>query len=452
MKSVIDILEHLESNNSRLFKEDVLEKNANNLLLKRIFVAAFDPYLDYGVRKFKKQKSTDASVNDDIAIDVFLRLLDRLATRELTGNAAKDAVSHNYHSMNALQQKWCERILLKNLRCGVQSTTVNKTWPDLIRGFEVQLAKTLKTTHDRQSGISIVDIVKYPVRVEPKLDGLRLIAIKQNNVVTMYTRNGTVLNTLPTITKALEKAKFDNVVFDGEALAKSGDWNSSVSVLMSRKDFKDDADIVYHVFDVLPLSEWVSQTTETPLNERVLNVVAKVTAVNDSCVTAVKGSVVHAEAELLSFYAESMNTGNEGIMLKDLEAPYAFKRSDAILKMKPTVTFEGAIVGHYDGRDGTKHEGKFGGFYVVLPNGVVTRIGGGFNDKDRAQFQLEGLESFTGKIVEIEGQPDPMTKDGLTLDGRIRFPVFLRFRDSSDVDQKIIEAYENYMQQGVAND
>jgi len=51
-------------------------------------------------------------------------------------------------------------------------------------------------------------------------------------------------------------------------------------------------------------------------------------------------------------------------------------------------------------------------------------------------------DSWIGRIVEVEGQPDPVTSDGLTADGRVRFPVFSRTRDPRDVDCKVLEAFD----------
>jgi ATP-dependent DNA ligase len=113
--------------------------------------------------------------------------------------------------------------------------------------------------------------------------------------------------------------------------------------------------------------------------------------------------------------------------------------------LKPYVTYEGVIVGWYKGRRGTKREGLFSGFNVVLSNGVVTRVGGGFNDATRAQIQLDGPDTWIGKIVECEAQPDPLTKDGLTEDGKMRFPVYVRTRSEADVDPKVIAAGKAYM-------
>jgi hypothetical protein len=450
MKSVIDILEELEAIGSRLAKEEILEQNSKNQLLKQTFLAALDPYIVYYVNKFTLPRaldSSDAFFEDDVAIGKFINgLLPQLSARELTGNLAKSTVSGFFAKLTKPQQKWCQRILLKNIRCGVQTSTFNKIWPGDLKGFSVQLAKVLKTHHEKAVGVVIDDPVKYAVRVEPKLDGLRLIAVKRNGVVTLFTRNGTVLDSLPKIKSALEDARMiDNVVFDGEALGK--DWNESASILMSRKNQKDDTNIVYHVFDIVSFDDWQSQQNNEPLVQRIDKLISTLRELPrgvQSFIKRVEGDFVTTEEELIKFYEKSLNEGHEGIMVKNVDSPYVFKRSDGVLKMKPVTTYEGVIVGSYDGRVGTSRADLFGGFNVLLPNGVITRVGGGFNDSVRSDIQLLGVDSFIGRVAEIEAQPDPSTSDGLTRDGKARFPVFTRFRDKNDVDPKVIEAWDVY--------
>ena len=453
MSSVIDVLEELESVSGRNDKESIMRRERSNDLLKRVFVAAQDPYTVYYVNKFK-MPPCEAPGNEDLEDHVLKNFLDtiyeKLATREVTGNAAKALVDHTFRRMTAREQKWCLRILLKNLRCGVQETTVNKTWPGLVKSFAVALAHTLRSEFKRGEGIKILDKVAYPVRVEPKLDGLRCVAVKQNGVVTFYTRNGTVLETLPLIKDALERAKYDNVVLDGEAMGE--DWNESASVLMSSKSKKDDSNIAYNVFDALPLEDWIEQKSEMSyadrckLAEEVVLQCVDFSSNASSRVRIVPHILAKDEGELKQYFSRCMNEGYEGVMLKRTDTPYEWDRSKNILKLKPVTTYEGVIVGHYEGRRGSKREGQWGGFDVVLPNGVVTRLGGGFNDAFRAEVQLKSPDSYVGTIVEMEGQPDPLTKDGLTVDGKIRFPVFCRIRDASDVDPKVMETYAAFME------
>lgn len=444
--TVIDILEELEATPGRNDSMAILRLHSDNELLKNVFAAAQDPYTVYYVNKVKMPKPiTPGKGSQDMCVRLFLeKVLTKLANREVTGNAAKELVEKSFKSMMPLEQKWCQRILLKNLRCGVQESTVNKIWPGLVKSFSVALASTLKSEFVKGSGIKLLDPVKYPVRVEPKLDGLRCIAVKRAGEVTFYTRNGSVLETLPTIKAALESADYDNVVLDGEAMGN--DWNESASVLMSSKTKKDDSNIFFNVFDAMPIDEWVKQESVSVFSKRLELLEYVVEDVSSHCVKLVPHITAKNESELKAYFAKCMNEGYEGVMLKTLDSHYEWDRSKNILKLKPTITYEGVIVGSYEGRRGTKREGLFGGFEVVLPNGVVTRLGGGFSDKMRAEIQLEGVDTYLGKIVEIEGQPDPLTSDGLTEDGKVRFPVFLRYRSAKDVDPKVIAAgvaYQN---------
>lgn len=441
MKSVIDILEGLEGAQGSNAKKDILNANRDNALLKRAFVAAQDPYTVYYVNKFAMPKDPYhlVAIADDDCLERFLDgIAGRLATRELTGNAAKAWIVGMFGGMTPKQKKWCQRILLKNLRCGVQESTVNKVWPGTLKSFAVALATTVKSEFVKGQGIKVLDEVTYPVRVEPKLDGLRLVAVKQGGKVTLYTRNGTVLETLPKIRWILEDSRYDDVVLDGEIMG--ADWNESASVVMAQKTKHDDENMRFNVFDAMPIADWLAQSSTRPYSERV-ELVSRVVALCNERVRQVPHIDAADEDELKAFFSRCMDEGYEGVMLKTLDTPYVWKRSDNIRKLKPCVTYEGVVVGHYEGRRGTKREGLFGGFELLLPNGVVTRLGGGFSDVLKASIQLEGPDAYVGRIAEIEAQPDPLTHDGLTSDGKARFPVFIRFRDESDVDPKVMRAY-----------
>ena len=432
MIEVYQILEALESDNSRLEKESILRKNSDNKILKKIFELSCDPYVNYYVSKFKKPQAQETS---ECYLDSFISLLDKLSKREITGNAAKDAVISEFSKMSKIEQKWCERIILKNLRCGVSDTTVNKIWPGTIKPFAVALAETLdaKTT-DGEFEIPEGE-VKYPVYIEPKLDGLRLIAIKEARKVTLYTRNGSVVETLPTITKILENSNFTGVL-DGEIMGV--DWSESASVVMSHKHNKDDSGMIYHVFDCVSLDNWQVQENKSEFRFRNEAVNDLVKVIASDKIKAVPSTLINNESELRNFYLKYLDEGYEGVMLKDPNAKYVWKRSKAILKLKPVSTHEGVVVSWVEGKRGTKREGMFGGFTVLFPNGVTTNVASGFNDKLKAEVQLNGADSYIGKIVECEAQP-PFTEDG-----RLRFPVFVRFRDKSDVAPEVLEAYEKY--------
>lgn len=201
--------------------------------------------------------------------------------------------------------------------------------------------------------------------------------------------------------------------------------------------------INFHVFDAMVFDDWRDQTSDSPLEDRIALAQELVAQVASEHVVQVGGITAADQGALLKFYGKAIEGGFEGIMVKKLGSPYIFKRSDSVMKLKPVSTYEGVIVGHYEGNRGSKREGLWGGFLVVMPNGVITKVGGGYNDKVRAEISIDP-DSWIGKIVEVEGQPDPLTPDGLTSDGKVRFPVFCRVRDPRDVDGKVIAAGEAY--------
>jgi DNA ligase-1 len=442
--NTIEILEKLESDNSRLFKEALLREHKDNETLRRVLVMAADPWKNWGVIKYDKVDFFGSHGHGDVMLNAFMDLLDLLNDRKMTGSKARGAVEGSISAFDDLGKKWAERLLLRNLRCGVSATTINKIWPGSVVPFAVALADTL-TTVGVNGDFKITDPVKYPVRVEAKLDGLRLIAVKQHGEVSMFTRSGTPIETLPRIKSAIEALPADNIVLDGEAMAAS--WEDSASVMMSSKTKKDDSEMLYHVFDIVPFAEWQDQKSETPYSYRLVSLHYALgnglaAAINEGKSSIpfrfVKSKTCDNETELREFYAECLDEGYEGVMLKDIKAPYRWKRSDSILKMKPVATEEGVIVGWYEANKGTKREGLFGGFSVLTSTGVVTKVGGGYTDCLKQKIHDDGPDTYIGQIAEVEHQPP------FTPDGKLRFPVFSRFRPAADVDQKIIAVYENW--------
>jgi len=433
---ILDILESLESDNGRLAKGSVMEANKDNKLLHRFFSLAFDPWKNWGVAKYDRPKTPGSRGHGDDIVVEFLDLLIRLDKRELKGNAAKKAVSDIIQSGDAVSQKWLERLLWRNLRCGVSVSTINKLWPGTVVPFGVALAGTLPTKGVNGNFI-FSEPVTYPVRVEAKLDGLRCVAVKHNGEVTLYTRNGTVLETLPRIKAAVEALPLDNFVLDGEVMGE--DWNESASVVMSAKSKKDDSTMCYHAFDLVPFADWQAQKTALTYAERlaILNPLIGAQA-GSSPFRLVKSMTCNNEGELRSFYTACLDENYEGVMLKDMGAVYKWKRSAAILKLKPVATEEGVVVGWYNASAATKRAGQFGGFRVLTPNGVVTRVGGGYTDKLKTEVNANP-DSYIGKIVECEHQAPT------TPSGAMRFPVFCRFRSENDVDAKVLEAYKTFV-------
>ena len=125
-----NIFESLAATPSRLEKERILKENENNDLLRQVLFLALDPYTQFFIRRIPPYKT--GVINSNLTLQQALLELEKLSSRQLTGNAAFHHLHWILESLSAEDAYVIERIIQKDLRCGVSEATVNKIWPSLI--------------------------------------------------------------------------------------------------------------------------------------------------------------------------------------------------------------------------------------------------------------------------------------------------------------------------------
>ena len=119
------IIQKLESDNSRLFKEAVISdqlKKPHTVGLEEGLLLALDPLITFGVKKIPK------SEKDGLGLTwvQFKYLARRLINRTATGHEARDLIEFNMSLATKEEwNDWYRRILIKDLKCGVSAKTVN---------------------------------------------------------------------------------------------------------------------------------------------------------------------------------------------------------------------------------------------------------------------------------------------------------------------------------------
>ena len=123
----------------------------------------------------------------------------------------------------------------------------------------------------------------------------------------------------------------------------------------------------------------------------------------------------------------------EGLMLRDAGAPYQYKRTDKLLKIKQWQDVECKVVGVKAGIG--KHLGRLGAL-IVDYKGYVVAVGSGFNDQEREILWRELKEG--GRLYDslVNGELYIKVKyfeESRDADGNIslRFPTYLCFRDTN---------------------
>jgi DNA ligase 1 len=424
------VISDLENHPSRLNKEDIIlaQAEAGNAEFFEGCRLALDPMITFGLKQIDEKTDTDGP---GLPWDSFTLALTGFVNRSLTGNLARDTVSKMMASATKAQWNgWYRRILINDLRCGVSEKTINKVVGKKHVAYSIPVFNC-QLAHDSQNHESKVSGKKL---IEVKLDGVRVITIVYpDGRVDQFSRNGKELVNFPHIREELKlnaSTFTEPMVLDGEVMSSSF---QDLMKQVHRKDNVQANDAVLWLFDALPLSafeqgefavrqqnrsDWLDNWYNNNLNKSM------------AYVQILDQATVDLDTEegqrLFKMYNKSaIENGYEGIMIKDLEAPYECKRSHAWLKLKPFIEVTLEVT---DVEAGTgKNLGKLGALVCTgIDDGKEIRVnvGSGFSDRDRDDFWAAG-DSVIGQLVEVRADAVTQNQDGTYS---LRFPRFKTFR------------------------
>ena len=431
-----EVISKLEADNSRLAKEKVLLE-AMEEGLNEFFEGvrmALDPLVTFGVKQVPESKVD----GQGLKWEVFKKLAQQLQDRELTGHDARDAILLTRDI--ATQDQWnmfYRRILIKDLRCGVSEKTVNKIakkFPQYsIPVFTCPLAHDSANHEKKMIGKK---------QVEVKLDGVRVITVIQGDTshgklsrVEMFSRNGKQFHNFGHIIAEIEAVIKDSpppydLVLDGEVMSANF---QDLMKQVHRKDGKQSDDAVLHLFDMCPLSEFQKGMWDKPQSFRSQAVKAWVDQHKDVLEHVqtldwedVDLDTQEGQKRFVELNKAAVDGGYEGVMIKDIDAPYECKRTHSWLKAKPfiEVTLKVANVEEGTGRNVGRLgavilEGEDDGYNYSL------NCGSGFTDAQRDEYWAE-RDSLIGQLIEVRADARTRSQDSETYS--LRFPRFKCFR------------------------
>jgi bifunctional non-homologous end joining protein LigD len=264
---------------------------------------------------------------------------------------------------------------------------------------------------------------------EPKLDGLRCLAVRNGTDVALLSRNGLSFNSrFGAIVKVLKAVPAENFVLDGEVVAIVG----------GRPDFGalqqgTAADVEYRVFD-LP---WLlgQDLRHLPIEDRKA-LLAKTIEDNPS-IKVVQG----LEGDAQRLFDEACADGWEGLMAKRRGSTYIEGRSADWRKLKCTCRQE-MVIGGYTEPSGARS--GFGalllGYWEAGELVYAGKVGTGFTERVLAELHgaldvLErGSSPFGTRVAERKAhwvEPELVAEVAFTSwtpDLRLRHPSFVGLR------------------------
>jgi DNA ligase 1 len=327
-----------------------------------------------------------------------------------------------------------------------------------------------------QNATEALERVGTPAAFEYKYDGFRLQIHKNKDEIRLFTRNlEDVTKQFPDVVEYVKEfIKADSIILDSEAVGinkKTGGYLpfQSISQRIRRKyeidKIKEDFPVEANIFDILFLDG--KNLLKTPFNERrdllKQNVIQK------------KGKFVLAEQFITDnaeegneFYNKALDSGNEGVIVKNLESIYKpGSRVGFCVKIKPVMdSLELVIVAAEWG------DGKRSGWLTSLTlaclddNGELLEIGKvstglkelsseGTSFEDMTKLLKPSILTQEGKNVTLKPEivievnyEEIQSSNNYSSGYALRFPRFIRLREDrslNDIDSidSVEELYSN---------
>ena len=438
----------LNESDSRLHKEDVIRQaleasvlgSSNSINFLSFVKACYNPYLTFGVRQIP---DTIGIIDAENPWEDFNELMIQLGQRRLSGHAARDAIDELSQRFDSNEwNTFLAPVLRRDLRAGVSEKTINK----ICKGTDYEIPVFGCQLATNSEGRPEMKGVK---RLEPKLDGVRALFVvipSDFGVTTIcYSRNGKVFENFSHIEEQIQSAYtkicrsasrvdqgrslVDGFVFDGEVI---GNTFQELMRQARRKENAQAEDSVFNVFDVIPLADFRRGYWNAQLHKRI-NILESIRGIIDELPNVellphlmVDLDTSEGKDQLDRYAKDQVNAGFEGIMIKNVDAPYECKRSTSWMKFKPVYDYDLTVIGVEEGTG--KNQGRMGALVCEgIDDGkhITVNVGSGYTDVERQSY-WDDKESVIGQTAVVMADAITQNQDGSYS---LRFPRFKTFRD-----------------------
>jgi len=387
-----------------------------NPVLARFLWRCYNPYERFNIAVLLFTSSGTKQFSE-IATDFDIHL-QRLSKRVIVGNEARAQTEALLNQCHPKTQHILVRDLQKNLKCGIGAELINAAFdPGTIEPipiFNVQLANT----YDPTKSYSMKQMY-----VSEKLDGIRC-CVFASNPNELVSRSGKPIYPLPHISDAVDrffKSNPDVEFVDGE-LYIHGKARREINAIVSRQyDCPEKQFIQYCLFACGP---------NFKKTHEMLSALEPLPSVRtDMSLCRVNNFIINLEPNVVTDWAKCMMTrGYEGVVLRDIDVPYSWKRDNHLLKYKLFKECTMRVTGWCMGNKDTRNEHTFGGIHCegMVDDHLVRVTVRAFSDDDRAELLRLG-DALVGRYVDIKYQD--ISVDAATGEYSMSFASFIDWRD-----------------------
>lgn len=426
--SILTILNEIAATSKQTEKQAIFAREQGNLLFKEVCRVAYDPNINFYIRQFNLPAANVGSHTLEAGIAY---VLENIASRKMTGYTALSYLESVLSWLSSDDAEVLARIIRRDLRIGASDSTINGTWANLITSYPVMLCQPDKPKNRAR--------IRFPAYAQLKSDGLRINAIVlQGGSIEYLSRSGKAVScNSPDMDAAFKKMVQSfgtDMVFDGELLWLDDNGKIAPREIGNGKASKatrgemseaDRGRFVFSIWDAIPLAVRDEEARSRPYKERFEALGTAVTKQNFSRIQLIQCDLIGDWEEAENIFAQVLDAGQEGLIIKNIDGIWENDRSDDCVKMKAELEGDFEIIGWKEGNG--KYEGMIGSFQMASADRSVQFNCAGIPDDVRASSP----EAFVGKIAAVRYNCIMPSKNGAPRRGFL--PRMIEIRDDKTV-------------------
>lgn len=439
---MLEVINQLEATKSTKEKANILEQHISNKDLFHFFNYSLNPYLKFNIRKVPKYVHKEVKYELQ---DAYI-LLDKLNTREVSGNKAKEEVLDMFEHLSKSNAELFKRMLTKTAGCGVSIKTYNKVaGKNSIPLFGCMLYE--KYTQEREKNL------RPPYVTQLKSDGARAEALITDKVQYMTRKGNEYIMYVPEIDKwlmAVRELTGIDLMIDGEMVAvdeygevkrekSNGLVNKAIAGTLSDKEADS---LKFVIWDIVPLESFYEGEYNVGYYKRyelLKDIVQRVGA--HPKVELSETNIYDSLEDALAKADEYIAAGKEGALIKSFDSIWEDKRVNNSLKVKAEDDCDLIAIGYSHG-DPNKglDEGIGSIIFATSCRQLQVSVSSGLSMEQRGYIKDENdnyvfdktfdLNKYNNKIGKISYAS--LTQSSKTGAYSLFTPVLVEFRDDKD--------------------
>lgn len=422
LSEVYMIIRDIQNCSSTKAKQHIVKSNANNETFKKILMYAYND-MQYGVKKTTISKM-EFNPDADYLWNNIWSMFEDLAKSNINNDLVLKISNTIGYFANENVRDLLIRVLLKDLKIGMNVKSINKAINGLIPMFDVMKA----SSYDDKNSIGFnKKALKCGYMMMIKENGIRGEIIKENGHIVVKSRQNKIVEGFDELDKAFQNMP-DGYLYEGEIL-KVGEFNTS------KEQFKE-TDKIYSIkgkkrnlmiklFDLIPLDkfnegEWGVKAIERKkmLKEFIDKNNHPLVQFADIIYQGTDISIIQKKLEEVS-----KDGYKEGLMVMLNDGKYEAKRTKLILKCKLFNTIDLRVV---DIKESKEKPGTMGSAIVMYKGNTVGVSG--WKEEDKIYY-YQNPQELIGKIIEIKFKEVTVDKNGVES---LQFPNVVRIRFDKD--------------------